>query len=65
MIEYARYRGVRVIPEFDTPGHTESWGPGAGSGFLTQCYDKSGEAIAESFGPIDPTIDENYKIVEG
>ena len=63
VIAYAHDRGIRVIPEFDMPGHTTSWlvaypelasGPGPFSlerGFGTR-------------GVMDPTRDSTYKFLD-
>ncbi|CAG5113403.1 Oidioi.mRNA.OKI2018_I69.chr2.g7514.t1.cds [Oikopleura dioica] len=61
IIEFARLRGVRVVPEFDTPGHTDAWGPGGGPKFLTPCY-HNGEPDG-SHGPINPIYQENYDLM--
>lgn len=57
IIEYARYRGIRVMPEFDTPGHTQSWGKGHPE-VLTKCY--SGDKPNGVLGPMDPSKKETF-----
>jgi hexosaminidase len=64
VIEYARDRGIRVIPEFDIPGHTTSWMVG---------YPELASApgpyeIQRRWGIFEPTMDptreETYRFLD-
>ncbi|XP_047453209.1 beta-hexosaminidase subunit alpha isoform X1 [Mugil cephalus] len=57
VISHARMRGIRVLPEFDSPGHTQSWGKGKPD-LLTPCY--RGGTPSGTFGPVNPILPSTY-----
>ena len=57
IIDYARDRGIRIIPEFDMPGHTTAW---------LAAYPELASApgpysIERSWGVFDPCMDPTSK----
>jgi hexosaminidase len=65
VVAYARERGIRVVPEFDMPGHTLSWFPG-----YPQLASGPGPfVIGGDFGVFDPVMDpsreETYRFLDG
>ncbi|XP_040064866.1 beta-hexosaminidase subunit alpha [Ixodes scapularis] len=61
VLEEARKRGIRVLAEFDTPGHTQSWGKGYPD-LLTPCY--KGTSPNGKYGPINPALESTFRFLE-
>uniref|UniRef100_A0A914W7E3 Beta-hexosaminidase A n=1 Tax=Plectus sambesii TaxID=2011161 RepID=A0A914W7E3_9BILA len=61
VIAYARLRGIRVVVEFDTPGHTGSWGLGQ-PGLLSACFDSNNNPDPYP-NIIDPTQNTTYQFL--
>jgi hexosaminidase len=60
LIQYAHDRGIRVVPEFDMPGHSRSWVIG-----YPELASGPGPFTLETGDPIiDPTREETYKFLE-
>ncbi|CDS09580.1 hypothetical protein LRAMOSA10940 [Lichtheimia ramosa] len=72
VVEYARSRGIRVIPEIDMPAHTGSWAMAHndlvtcnGQFFLDPSNEWSERLAAEpTTGQLNPVLEETYHLVE-
>jgi hexosaminidase len=63
LIAYAHDRGIRVVPEFDTPGHSRSWFVGypelaSNPGPFTVENENGAQSVT------DPTREETYKFMD-
>lgn len=66
VVEYAADRGIRVVPEFDLPGHSRSWQIAYPQ--LSSVPGKRYHLIKQDkhfSDPIDPTKEENYQLLAG
>jgi hexosaminidase len=65
VIDYARDRGIRVVPEFDIPGHTSAWF----AGYPELASAPGPYSIERGFGVFDPAMDpsreETYAFLDG
>jgi hexosaminidase len=65
VIAYARDRGIRVVPEFDIPGHSRSWFlgyPELASGPGPYALEGGGHGYIDPV--MDPTRESTYKFLE-
>jgi hexosaminidase len=64
IVAYARDRGIRIVPEFDIPGHSASWLPG----YPALASGKGPFEILRNFGislaVIDPTRETTYAFLD-
>eukprot|EP00349_Pseudokeronopsis_sp_Brazil_P000106 CAMPEP_0202957076 /NCGR_PEP_ID=MMETSP1396-20130829/1506_1 /ASSEMBLY_ACC=CAM_ASM_000872 /TAXON_ID= /ORGANISM="Pseudokeronopsis sp., Strain Brazil" /LENGTH=144 /DNA_ID=CAMNT_0049674379 /DNA_START=586 /DNA_END=1020 /DNA_ORIENTATION=- len=74
IVEYATGLGVKVMPEFDNPGHARSIGMDPDLTYMIRCFSKDwpytlSGAYKMKGGPptgvIDPYYAESYDVVEG
>ena len=65
VIAYARERGIRVVPEFDIPGHTTSWF----AGYPELASAPGSYRVERKWGIFEPTLDvsreETYTFLDG
>ena len=64
VVAYARDRGIRVVPEFDMPGHTNSWLVGYPELASAPGPYSIGRTWGVYDGALDPTREETYEFLD-
>jgi hexosaminidase len=64
VVAYARDRGIRVVPEFDMPGHTNSWLVGYPELASAPGPYSIGRTWGVFDGAMDPTREETYEFLD-
>ena len=59
LTRYAMVRGIRIIPELDTPGHAASWGKAPENKEKACTFGNTGY-----MGPLDVSLDATYTLVK-
>lgn len=57
-------RGVRIIPELDTPGHAASWGWAPQNKGVACTFSGSVLPTKGFMGPLDVTLDKTYQLIK-
>jgi len=64
LVEHARDRGVRIVPELDIPAHAASWGKGFPE-ILVHCdWLAAGNAKLQDKYALDPTKNKTYEVIK-
>ncbi len=64
IVRYARARGIRVVPEFEMPGHSTAWL----IAYPELASDRAPDSVRREFGvsdfALDPTREETYQFIQ-
>lgn len=73
IVNFAAKLGIRVIPEFDNPGHTRAIGMDPNFADIVRCFTKDNNVNIERAytvkgdrtGVLDPTLEKTYDLLDG